>query len=141
MSKPSEFDSNRREFLTGRTIQKEVERTGQAIAEELLKEEPRQAPVGGNTIRMSTDAMACEFSVVLNQGASADLMTATDALEIIHQLEAQMTVYRDDSELSLSTGPLMNSPCRWNRGCLNCSSKPNKSARTRAGHLIPRPGR
>ena len=97
----SEFDSNRREFLTGRTIQKEVERTGQAIAEELLKEEPRPAPVGGNTIRMSTDAMACEFSVVLNQGASADLMTATDALDIIHQLEAQMTVYRDDSELSL----------------------------------------
>ncbi len=97
----SEFDSNRREFLTGRTIQKEAERAGHALADELLKEGARQMPVGGSTLRMSTDAMACEFSVVLNQGASGDLMTATDALEMIHDLEGQMTVYRDDSEMSL----------------------------------------
>jgi thiamine biosynthesis lipoprotein len=97
---PDPFDSTRREFLTGRTLQKEVERTGSAMTEELLKELSREAPVGGNTVRLTTEAMACEFSVVMNQGASRHLMTAAEALEIIHTLEAQMTVYRDDSELS-----------------------------------------
>ncbi len=100
MPEPSSFDSNRREFLTGRTLQKEVERTGSAMADELVKELSREPPVGGNTVRLSTEAMACDFSVVLNQGASGHLMTAADALEIIHRLEAQMTVYKDDSELS-----------------------------------------
>lgn len=97
MSDP--FDSTRREFLTGRTLQKEVERTGSAMADELLKELSRVPPVGGNTVRLSTEAMACEFSVVMNPGASRHLMTAAEALEIIHVLEAQMTVYQDVSEL------------------------------------------
>jgi thiamine biosynthesis lipoprotein len=73
---PDPFDSTRREFLTGRTLQKEVERTGSAMTEELLKELSREAPVGGNTVRLTTEAMACEFSVVMNQGASRHLMTA-----------------------------------------------------------------
>ncbi len=94
------FDSNRREFLTGGTLQKEAERTGSAIADELLKAPPRQQPIVGNTIRLSTEAMACDFSVVMNQGAGRHLMTANEALEIIHLLEEQMTVYREDSELS-----------------------------------------
>ncbi len=99
---PDEFDSNRREFLTGRTVPKELARTGSEIADELLKEqsESRTLPQGGNTISLRTTAMACEFSVVMNQGAAAHLMTAAEALEIIHQLEDQMTVYRETSELS-----------------------------------------
>jgi len=70
------------------------------MADEILKSEERRQPTGGNTIRLSATAMACEFSVVMNQGASAHLMTAADALEIVHTLEDQMTVYRDDSELA-----------------------------------------
>jgi thiamine biosynthesis lipoprotein len=66
----------------------------------LLKDQVQVLPQGGNTIRLSAEAMACEFSVVLNPGASAHLMTAAEALEIIHFLEDQMTVYREDSELS-----------------------------------------
>lgn len=97
---PSPHDSNRREFLTGRVVQKEVERTGSAIADELLKQTERTKPSAGNTVRMSADAMACEFSVVMNPEDTAHFMTASDALEIIHQLEDQMTVYREDSELS-----------------------------------------
>src|SRR5688500_17807487 len=87
MTTPDPYDSTRREFLTGRTLQKEVERTGQAMADELLKELSREPPVGGNTLRLSTEAMACEFSVVMNPGASRHLMTAAEALEIIHVLE------------------------------------------------------
>jgi thiamine biosynthesis lipoprotein len=66
----------------------------------LLKDQVQVLPQGGNTIRLSAEAMACEFSVVLNPGASAHLMTGAEALEIIHTLEDQMTVYREDSELS-----------------------------------------
>lgn len=98
--KPS-FDSNRREFLTGRTVQKEVERTGSEIADELAKQQSeRTKPQAGNTIRLSADAMACEFSVVMNPEDNGHYMTASDGLEIIHQLEDQMTVYREESELS-----------------------------------------
>ena len=97
---PLNFDSSRRDFLTGRSVQNEVERAGHQIADEIFKENERSRPHGGNTIRLSTQAMACDFSVVMNQGASAHLMTAADALEIVHQLEDQMTVYREESELS-----------------------------------------
>lgn len=94
------FDSNRRDFLTGRSVQKEVERAGHQLADEILSGDERSRPHGGSTIRLTTQAMACDFSVVMNQGASADLMTAADALEIVHELEDQMTVYRSGSELS-----------------------------------------
>jgi len=102
MTKESDHnhDGNRRDFLTGKGAQKEIERRGHAIADEIAKDQGPSRPVGGNTIRLSARAMACEFSVVMNQGASESLMTAADALEIVHALEDQMTVYRDDSELS-----------------------------------------
>jgi len=44
--------------------------------------------------------MACEFAVVMNPGPPRQVMLASDALDRIHALEAQMTVYRADSELS-----------------------------------------
>ena len=44
--------------------------------------------------------MACTFSVVMNPGSPKRVMTASDALDMIHALEAQMTVYRPHSELS-----------------------------------------
>jgi thiamine biosynthesis lipoprotein len=44
--------------------------------------------------------MACEFAVVMNPGPPRQVMVASDALDMIHALEAQMTVYRPDSELS-----------------------------------------
>ena len=43
--------------------------------------------------------MACEFAVVLNQHAHEFADAASFALERVHELEACMTVYRDDAEL------------------------------------------
>lgn len=45
--------------------------------------------------------MACEFQVMLNPGADSTLETwrASDALDLVHSLEDQMTVYREHSEL------------------------------------------
>lgn len=43
--------------------------------------------------------MACQWAVVMNPGPPRQVMIASDALDMVHQLEQQLTVYRDDSEL------------------------------------------
>jgi thiamine biosynthesis lipoprotein len=93
--------ASRRDFLSGRALRGQVEQTGEAIADALLEIEPeRIAPDAGPTVRLQTRAMACEFAVVMNPGPPRQVMLASDALDMIHALEAQMTVYRPDSELS-----------------------------------------
>lgn len=59
------------------------------------------APGSGPTVRIGTRAMACDFHVVLNPGPDSSVETwhASDALNLVHQLEDQMTVYRESSEL------------------------------------------
>ena len=57
-------------------------------------------PVAGETFRIETRAMACEFSVILNPGVHERTWVASDALDLVHELEQQLSVYRDDSELS-----------------------------------------
>ena len=66
---------------------------------------PRSAP----TLRMNTQAMACEFAVVLNQFAHEHADAASFAFERVHALEECMTVYREDAELvrvNQSSGPV-----------------------------------
>jgi len=85
--------SDRREFLTGRALRPEVTQTETSGA--------LTTPDAGPTVRLATRAMACEFQVMLNPGANSTLQTwqASDALELVHSLEDQMTVYREHSEL------------------------------------------
>src|SRR5690606_16494214 len=99
MSGPSP-SSNRREFLSGRALQRQAERAGEVLADALVDAgEHRPVPAGHDTVRLETTAMACQWAVVMNPGAARQVMTASDALDIVHQLEEQLTVYRDDSEL------------------------------------------
>lgn len=94
-------DSSRRDFLTGRALRTQIERTGDAIADRIGKAvDSTTIPSAGPTVRVETRAMACLFSVVLNPGPPRQLMIASDALDLIHALEAQMTAYRPASELS-----------------------------------------
>lgn len=44
--------------------------------------------------------MACQFSVITNPGQHENVWVASEALELVHELEQLMTVYRDDSEMS-----------------------------------------
>lgn len=96
--------SNRRDFLTGRALRKQAEQAGQELADALARaaeeENAPAPPVGGDTIHLGTRAMACDFAVVLNADRRDQITDASDALEIIHACEQQMTVYRDDSALS-----------------------------------------
>jgi len=52
-------------------------------------------------VHVGREAMACEFEVVLNAGQHKQgTDVAVAALDLVDQLEAQLTVYRDDSEVS-----------------------------------------
>lgn len=84
--------STRRDFLTGKGI---LEPEGAHPDFEL----PFSAL--GNTIRLSTPAMASDFEVILNPGEGVQLEAASAALELVNRLEDQMSIYRPHTELSL----------------------------------------
>jgi thiamine biosynthesis lipoprotein len=93
--------STRRDFLTGRAAGQELMRAGTALADAVVDAgEHRPVPRGYDTIRLETRAMACSWSVILDPGPPQQVMLASDALSIVHELEAQLSVYRPDSELS-----------------------------------------
>ena len=100
----SSSDSSRRDFLAGRSFKSEVEsaaaRAGDALIEGTAAGEVT-APGSGPTVRLRTRAMACDFHVMLNAGPDSTVETwhASDALNLVHQLEDQMTVYRETSDL------------------------------------------
>ena len=94
--------SNRRDFVTGTSLRSELERSGELCAEVLVaNDEARCEPTARNTIRLSTRAMACDFAVFLNPAVDSKIEVASEALELVHQLEDQLSVYRHASELSL----------------------------------------
>jgi thiamine biosynthesis lipoprotein len=92
--------SNRRDFLTGRAIQSAVARSGEGFADALLNGEGQPEPRAFDTIRLQTRAMACPWSVILEPGVSQRVMIASDALNLVHELEAKLSVYREDSVIS-----------------------------------------
>lgn len=105
--------SSRRDFLTGRAIRRELEATGDRLADAVVEvTEHRPVPQGYDTIRLETRAMACPWFVIMNPGPPRQVMTASDALNIVHELEQQLTVYRDDSELMEVNRQPAGDPCR-----------------------------
>lgn len=94
--------SSRREFISGKSLRSEVEASARQVGDAFVDGavEQRPHPVGGETLRLETRAMACHWSVIMNPGAHGRVWVASDALEMVHSLEQQMTVYRDDSEMS-----------------------------------------
>ena len=89
--------SNRRDFLTGQVVRAAVERAGSRLADELS--EPG-VPSRGPTLMLQTTAMACDFDVMLNPDDRHQVDAASLALNRVHELEQQLSVYRADSELS-----------------------------------------
>lgn len=95
--------SNRRQFLQGKSA-------AEAVSDLLDRGLPESGLPEGSAAAASSDryllqfgrrAMACPFEVFFNVGqypAAADAAMA--ALELIDRLEAQMTVFRDDSEIA-----------------------------------------
>lgn len=93
-----ESGSSRRGFLTGQAARNALTNAGDQIADALVK---RPVPSRGPTLLLRTTAMACDFDVMLNPNdPPAQLDSASAALDLVHEIEQQLTVYRTDSTLS-----------------------------------------
>ena len=90
---------NRRDFLPPRHL---AHTAGQVIGvrNELTPPSELQTSPEQAVLRSARNAMATTFEVVLPFGTPDALAIAETALDEIDQLEAQLTVYRDDSEMS-----------------------------------------
>lgn len=89
--------SNRRDFLSGNLLKAELERAADRVADAV-----QPVPGRGPVLLLRTVAMACDFDVMLNpDGPPAQVDAASEALELVHQLEQLMSVYRTDSPLSI----------------------------------------
>src|SRR5579872_5673091 len=113
----SDAASNRRDFLTGRAAKDLVERAGDKLADELIA---ASAPSRGPTLMLQTTAMACDFDVILNPDPASDqLEAASAALDLVHELEQQLSVYRADSELSELNRLAFQEPVTTETGLFN----------------------
>ena len=82
--------------MTGRMLRHRLEQTGNAIADQVTQ----GSVASGDTIRLSTRAMACDFSVILNPDPQRkQVIDASDALDLVHAVENKLTVYREQSDL------------------------------------------
>jgi thiamine biosynthesis lipoprotein len=97
---------SRRDFLAGRALRDEIVAVGQAAGDAIFEttDGPRREPTSGATVRLATAAMATDFAVIVNEALPDDprqpLRWASEALDVVHLLEDQMSVYRPHSELS-----------------------------------------
>src|SRR5688572_28976880 len=102
---------NRRDFLHPRNLFRPA---GQVLgaAEEVraLLEEPPQETQDAVLLRFGRRAMATTFEVILPFGTAGAQGLAENALDLIDALEAQLTVYRDDSEVSRLNQHAYNRP-------------------------------
>ncbi len=99
--------SSRRHFLKGKSALDALEEIVDGIAQ---TPEPSAVPRPAHEaqspetylLNVSRNAMACEFAIHLNAGQHTDAVeTAVSALDLVEQLEAQLTIYRADSEIAL----------------------------------------
>ncbi len=94
--------SSRRDFLT-RVIPTPSSLAETNIEKPLLSVEPSQSvpiPTARETVRLGVRAMACDFTVIMNPGSSSRLVAASAALDLVGELEEQLSVYRESSEIS-----------------------------------------
>ncbi len=98
--------SSRRDFLRGKAATEALREAATDIAGQ-AGEAPGGLSYGasdreaGYLLRFGRRAMACEFEVLLNAGQYPQgPEAALAALDLVDELEAQLTVYRDDSEVS-----------------------------------------
>jgi thiamine biosynthesis lipoprotein len=107
--------SNRRDFLRGKAAVEAIADVAAGIGEAVgnpsaggsignpdgvLARETTDAKAG-YLLRIGRRAMACEFEVLLNAGQySHGAEAALAALDLVDELESQLTVYRETSEIS-----------------------------------------
>lgn len=90
--------SSRRDFLRGKAARDAVNDWLDAVPP-TLEVAPVEA-AGRYLISLKRRAMACDFEILLNAGQYEDgPMLAVAALDLVEELESQLTVYRETSEV------------------------------------------
>jgi thiamine biosynthesis lipoprotein len=95
--------SHRRQFLQGRSATDALADLADGLAGEASAEAPaeRAVPQDNYVLHVGRRAMACQFEVYFNAGQYPQAAEAAlSALDLVDELEAQLSVYRGDSELS-----------------------------------------
>ena len=83
--------TSRREILRAPSLRRPLQNTGPVFD---------MVGSAGYYLRISRRAMACQFEVFLRPQDRSFVAAVHEALDEVDRLEAQMTVYREDSELS-----------------------------------------
>jgi len=102
----SDFEATRRELLTGRLRPavpnpKDPETDTVPSSDIDLVEQNSGSDSSACLIHLGRRAMACQFEVILSQSAHEKAKkAAVDALDLVDQIEDQLSVYRDHSTLS-----------------------------------------
>jgi thiamine biosynthesis lipoprotein len=89
---------NRRDFLSLDPARL-ARSAGHAVGA-LLPDAPPAPPPDLTLLRLARRAMACTFEVALPVGSAHDLGVVEGAFDLLDRLESQLTVYRDNSEIS-----------------------------------------
>jgi thiamine biosynthesis lipoprotein len=99
MAEPTK--SSRRDFLSGKSA---AEALGDALApapQELPPPSSVGVETGSHLLSVSREAMACLFEIVFDAATYRDRTdAAVAALDLVEQLEDQLTVFRDTSEVT-----------------------------------------
>lgn len=105
-----ERPTNRRQFFQGKSAAEALSSRVHGLLSEADSNAPGPGPPPEQLsaipaepylVQVSRRAMACEFEVIVNAGQYADAADyAIAALDLVEQLESQLTVYRDTSEIS-----------------------------------------
>ncbi|HTU23883.1 MAG TPA: FAD:protein FMN transferase [Pirellulales bacterium] len=95
--------TNRRQFLAGKSATAALGDAVNALLGPVETTESGEASLPeGYLLEFSRRAMACQFAIFLNAGQSTQQSDAAcAALDLVDQLEAQLSIFRDTSEISL----------------------------------------
>lgn len=129
--------SNRRDFITGQVVRDAVQRADSRLAEELSES---GVPSRGPTLMLRTTAMACDFDVMLNPEDRHQMDAASSALNRVHELEQQMSVYRTDSELSELNRNAHRSPVEVDAGLFELLERGKWLSESTGGAFDPATG-
>jgi len=113
-----ETQSNRRDFISGRATVRALEQLADSTLDGPETAARKTVPPVEDhrksyLAQLSRRAMACEFEILWDQqlyGASTDVGLA--ALDMVDQLEAQLSIYRADSEVSQLNQQAGNQPVK-----------------------------
>lgn len=131
--------TNRRGFLA-RVIPAGA--AGETTAREASAHSARTIPVARSTVRLGARAMACDFTVILNPGPHADtrLEPASAALNLVGELEDQLSVYREHSEISRLNRRAAEAPFRVKRNLFDLLTRSLDISRDLGGAFDPTTG-